>query len=174
MTVFRKATFSDLDEMVRIGQEGKEYLKEQGIPQWNKGDYPGRNLFLSDIRRGIAYVAESDGKVAAVCALILGIDATYVHPVRGTWLQEGKTYAAIHRVAVSKGFRGKHISSFLFENAARTAKEMGAFSLRVDTHEQNVVMQGALKRCGFVYCTDLILADCEEAGDPRIGLELLL
>ncbi|MDO4493477.1 MAG: GNAT family N-acetyltransferase [Clostridia bacterium] len=163
--------------MSEIAEEGKRYLKSRGVPQWQRGTYPDRALFESDVREGIGFVVAEGASVLAVCALTFAEEPAYRPEAltAGQWqLPEGKPYASVHRVAVAESARGRHVSSFLFSAAAALAKERGACALRADTHPENLVMQGALTRAGFVRCCELILPDGDEQGDPRYGYELLL
>ena len=40
-------------------------------------------------------------------------------------------------------------------------------NLKIDTHEDNYVMQNMLKKCGFTPCGTIYLED----GEPRIGFQ---
>lgn len=172
MIEFRKSTMADTPAMAEIAAQGKALLKSQGIPQWQKGTYPDKPRFDLDVELGIGYVLTLDEEVVAVCAVTFTEEAAYKKLETGAWLTpEGTVYATIHRSAVAAAHRGKHLSTALFEAVEQLAKENGAASIRVDTHPQNVTMQGALTRAGFTNCGTLILVDGAEAGDPRLGFE---
>ena len=64
--------------------------------------------------------------------------------------------------------------SFLFDSAAKTAKGMGAASLRADTHPDNIPMQKSLERAGFKKCGRFVISEGDEAGGIRLAYERLL
>ena len=87
---------------------------------------------------------------------------------------EGIFYAAVHRAAVAPECQGRHVTTFLFDSAAKTAKEMGAASLRADTHPDNIPMQKSLERAGFKKCGQFVISEGDEAGGIRLAYERLL
>ena len=61
----RKALMADLDSVMNIYAEARQYMKEQGNPeQWGE-DYPQRSLVEADIAAGKCYVCGSDGSIGA-------------------------------------------------------------------------------------------------------------
>lgn len=48
--VFRKSELKDIDQMVRIAEEGKALLRSKGINQWQRGTYPDRNWMEQNMR----------------------------------------------------------------------------------------------------------------------------
>ena len=91
----------------------------------------------------------------------------------GKWRCEGR-YCTLHRAAVSADFRGTGMSDMLISQAERLAREMGAESVRVDTHRKNKAMQGLLKRMGYNYRGN-VLVGSEPGHDPaRQGFEKAL
>lgn len=114
-------------------------------------------------------------EVVAVCAVTLTEEPSYNHLEEGQWLTPVRcSYAAIHRVAVSAKHRGREIPKFLFDSAAAMAKQLGAISVRVDTHPENIPMQRSLAKAGFVKCGAITLLTGDEAGDGRWVYERLL
>ena len=175
MFQFRKSTLQDMDQIVRIAEEGRALLKSRGISQWQTGSYPDRPLFEQDVQEGIGYVVCEEGRVAAICALQTTPEEDYRHLTEGRWLTgEGIFYAAVHRAAVAPECQGRHVTTFLFDSAAKTAKEMGAASLRADTHPDNIPMQKSLERAGFKKCGWFVISEGDEAGGIRLAYERLL
>lgn len=178
MTIFRHSTPEDVEKITEIAGCASDFLRAQGIDQWQKG-YPDRQIFLSDTGTGLGYVLEEDGQIAAVCAITFTEDPSYREIFDGQWLTEREgekapAYAAIHRMAVNAALRGKGYAGQLFENAASLAREKGMKSIRIDTHEGNLPMQSALKKAGFIRCGRIFLQGGAEDGDPRIAFEKLL
>ena len=52
---FRLSRIEDLDQVVRIAEDAKVFLRENGVRQWQRGTYPDRALFASDVENGIGY-----------------------------------------------------------------------------------------------------------------------
>lgn len=171
--VFRPSTILDLEACFRIAEEGKAFLKKNGVSQWQRGNYPSREVFASDVEAGRGYVVEMDGVVAAVSAVTYTPEPSYFE-IDGAWLTENSIYATVHRSAVSDSFKGQGVLGFLLEEVGRMAKRKGASSIRIDTHEDNKPMRRALEKAGFTLCGRIILVDGDEVGDPRLAYELLL
>ena len=172
---FRQSQTEDLDQIVRIAEDAKAFLRANGVSQWQRGSYPDRALFASDIENGIGYVMADGGRVCAVCAVTFGDEPSYRHLVKGAWLTgDEAAYATIHRSAVAAECRGQGVAGRLFASVCDLAASRGVGSVRVDTHPDNRAMRMALEKAGFVPCGELVLDRCEEAGDPRIGYERIL
>lgn len=170
--IFRKMTEEDLDAAAAIAAEGKAFLKRQGVSQWQRGSYPDRESYKKDVENGIGYVVEEKGTVLAVCAVMDTEEPTYRNITHGKWLTGGDArYATVHRSAVGEKYRGKHVSQFLFRSVCEMAGEAGLASVRVDTHEDNRPMRGALEKAGFSECCGILLNSGNENGDPRLGYE---
>ena len=70
MMEFRQSQTEDLDQIVRIAEDAKAFLRANGVSQWQRGTYPDRALFASDIENGIGYVMGDGNRVCAVCGTI--------------------------------------------------------------------------------------------------------
>lgn len=172
---FRLSQIGDLDQVVRIVEDAKAFLRASGVSQWQRGSYPDRALFESDVANGIGYVLEDANRVCAVCAVTFDGEPSYRHLVQGAWLTgDAAFYATIHRFAVASECRGHGVAGWLFASVCDLATERGVGSVRVDTHPNNRAMRMALEKAGFTACGELVLDRCEEAGDPRVGYERVL
>ncbi len=155
----RKAEMTDLDRVLEIYENARSFMARTGNPnQWGKTN-PPREVLERDIALGQLYVVYRDGVIHGVFAFISGEDPTYGY-IEGDWLSNAP-YAAIHRVA-SDGSGG------ILAAAVAYARERVAH-LRIDTHQDNWVMQRAILRAGFVYCGVIYL----ENGSPRLAYEIL-
>lgn len=159
--MFRVATFDDLPRILEIYAYAREFMIQTGNPaQW--GDYfPPIEMLEEDIPAGHLYVYELDHTIHGVFAFILGDDPTYSYIENGAWLST-EPYGTIHRIASDgseKGFLCKCLEFCqTFTN-----------HIRIDTHEDNVVMQKAIFKNGFQRCGIIYVED----GSPRIAYEYL-
>ena len=171
VTVIRKTETKDLESIMPIFSEARKTIALLGIDQWQNG-YPSRSVIEEDVKREQSYCVLSDGKIIATFALILHGEPTYDEIFDGKWLtgDEKGQYLAIHRVAIAVASRGNGISGKIISYASELATSLGKRSLRIDTHEGNVVMRRMLEKNGFVHCGTIFLKD----GDKRVAYEKLL
>ena len=94
--------------------------------------------------RGVCYVVMGEGTIQAVFCLIPGDEPTYRIVEDGAW-PEDLPYATIHRMASAGQVRG--IGQFCIDWCLRQG-----LPVRADTHADNVYMQRALEKSGFVRC----------------------
>ena len=152
----RKATTMDMPAIQAIYARARAYMRQTGNPNQWKDNAPAQSLIDRYIAQGVLMVAEDQGLLQAVFALIPGPDPTYSY-IEGKWLNDAP-YAAIHSVAsagLMPGMLGVCLAyaDTLYDN------------LRIDTHHDNLVMQHLLDKHGFTRCGIIYL----ENGDPRIA-----
>lgn len=169
--MIRKATEHDIDALMALFDEARGTIAALGIDQWQDG-YPSLAVVTDDVVRGRSYVIELDGRVVGTFVLVDDGEPTYDIIYDGQWLtgDDRHHYVAIHRVAIAVACRGKGISSKLLAYAAVHAEQQGFASLRIDTHEGNIVMRRMLEKHGFSYCGGIRL----ENGAARVAYEKVL
>lgn len=156
----RKAVSQDLPRIREIYGIARKFMRENGnLTQWGVGDEP-ETLIEEDVRLGQLYIL-ADEEVHAVFAFIIGEDPIYLKIEQGAWKSD-KPYAAVHRVASDGTVR--NILGQVMDYCTRQMPH-----LRIDTHEDNKVMQHVLEKYGFVRCGIVCVPD----GSPRIAYELL-
>ena len=171
----RKTNVGDAGALMELFDEARGTIAKLGIDQWQKG-YPAQDVVDSDIALGQSYAVMSDGELCGTFALMNDFEPLYDKIHDGEWktgnddCNGNKNYQAIHRVAVSVKMRGKGISTAIINYAESHAHAVGRTSLRIDTHEGNVVMRRMLEKHGFVFCGIIHL----ENGDPRVAYEKIL
>lgn len=157
----RKAAEADLAEILSIYAYARDFMVETGNPkQWAEKGYPAATLLKDDIEKGELYVMEKADRICGVFAFPIGPDPTYEVIREGEWMTDSRSYGTIHRLAGNGKYHG----------LLKACTEFG-FSLtdviRIDTHEDNLIMQRQIKKCGFVYCGMINAAD----GTPRLAYE---
>jgi RimJ/RimL family protein N-acetyltransferase len=142
MTI-RKTTMSDLEALIEIYAEAREFMRENGNPdQWKDG-YPPRDVIERDISTGGARVCVENGKITAAFYFAVERDPTY-EKIDGAWLDDGP-YGVVHRVARRRAAKGagEFILNWCFERCG---------NIRIDTHKDNAPMRKLLEKSGFEYC----------------------
>ncbi|HAC23236.1 MAG TPA: GNAT family N-acetyltransferase [Porphyromonadaceae bacterium] len=160
MSNIRKATRDDLKELMSIFESARGFMQQTGNhKQWING-YPQEQLIDKEIEANHCYVYQlEDGTLAGTFCLIHGEDPTYAVIEQGEWLNN-RPYATIHRLASNgkvKGVADKCIDWCLTQCA----------NIRIDTHEDNLVMQHILLRKGFSRCGIIYVSN----GTPRIAFQ---
>ena len=169
----RKADKKDLSQIYEIYAIARKFMRDNGNhAQWGEGDRP-EDLLEEDIRQGNLYVLEEvmDGedtdnaentmseKIHAVFAFVEGPDPVYTRIEQGKWMSDSE-YSAVHRVA-SDGTVHNVLGQIMDYCKAQRSH------LRIDTHEDNKVMQHVLKKSGFKRCGIVYVPD----GSARIAYE---
>lgn len=168
----RVTTPADIDGVMDVIEEARGTMAALGIDQWQNGT-PNRAMLTRDMAEGVGRVVVSDGKIVGTFSILYGGEPAYDVIRDGGWLSADRAadgsvaYIALHRVAVSVAYRGKGISAAMIEYAEGYARILGMKSLRIDTHEGNVVMRRMLEKNGFVRCGIIFLQN----GDPRVAYE---
>lgn len=157
----RQAKQEDMSQILQIYAYARTFMAETGnATQW-ADHFPPEELLAADMKKSQLYVVEKAGRIHGVFAFIIGNDSTYAVIEQGSWRSES-AYGTIHRVAGDGEVHGifEEIVSFCEKNIAH---------LRIDTHEDNKIMQHLIEKNGFVKCGIIHVAD----GSPRIAYEKL-
>ena len=157
--IIRKARLDDIDEMMKIYDAAREFMRSVGnASQWGNG-YPSRETIESDIHSEYAHVLEDEGEIIATFFFKIGVDKTYLRIVEGEWLNN-REYGVIHRIAIKNKGRGTatHVYNYCYELTK---------NLKIDTHKDNLPMQKSLLKNGFKRCGIIYL----ENGDERIAYQ---
>ncbi len=154
----RKAQMTDLNRIEEIYRQARQFMADTGNPnQWGKINPPTAQL-LEDIRLGDLYVISEEEIIHGVFYFYIGDDPTYHDIYEGNWYSD-TPYGTIHRIA------GDGSGGILHTAVAFCEKKME--HLRIDTHEDNKVMQRAVAREGFQRRGIIYIAD----GTPRIAYD---
>lgn len=170
---YRKGEPKDINSIMEIVSQARTFLKSQGVDQWQNG-YPDASVFLADMDKGACWVFTCEDEIAGVIAISMGPESCYEDMREGKWLSEGTPYGVVHRTAVREDFRGSSLASEMLELAADLCRGMGAVSMRVDTHRDNLTMRRFLEKCGYVLCGVVYLDSGPEKGRERLAYEKVL
>lgn len=157
----RKAQWEDLPRIEEIYANARKFMAETGNPnQWGNTT-PVTSLLEDDIRKGDLYVMTYEDTIHGVFYFYIGIDPTYGVIEDGQWRSD-TPYGTIHRIA------GDGSGGVLATAVAFGKEHIG--HLRIDTHEDNKIMQRAIAKQGFQRSGIIHLAN----GSPRIAYDLLI
>lgn len=155
----RLAGEQDMPRIEEIYAYARAFMAAHGNPgQWGT-THPPRQQLEQDIAEGNLYVVTAGDTIHGVFFFLIGPDPTYSYIENGAWHAD-RPYGTIHRIA-GDGSGG------ILHTAVEFGKQRTDY-LRIDTHEDNIVMQRAVEKQGFRRCGIIHLAD----GSPRIAYDL--
>ena len=149
----RKTAIDDLDEVMKIYEYARGFMRKNGNPdQWGD-NHPPRENIIQDIRTGKSYVLTDGKRIAAVFYYAIETEPTYAK-IDGDWLND-KQYGIVHRIArgPNSAGAGEICLNWCLENCG---------NLRIDTHRDNAPMLKQLKKLGYVYCGIVWMEDGSE------------
>ena len=136
-------------------------MKQSGNPRQWGNSFPPENLLVKDIEKEQLYVVKDDTRIHRVIAFIIGKEPTYEKIEQGAWISDTE-YGTLHRVAGDGTIHG--IFDKIVDFCGRKIEH-----LRVDTHEENRIMQHLISKNGFQKCGIIHVLD----ETPRIAYERL-
>lgn len=160
----RNSLPEDLDRIMSIYAFAREFMARHGNPrQWGPTQWPPEDLIRNDILEGNSYVCEgNDDRIIGTFFFRFGedIEPTYREIRDGVWLDAGP-YGVVHRIASDGSTKG--VGSFCLNWAYERCGH-----LRIDTHDDNIVMQNLLRKLDFIHCGTIFV---HEDHDPRMAYE---
>lgn len=166
--IFRHSNINDLQDIMNIIKEAKEYFKSAGIDQW-QGEYPQVEVIKNDIENNTSFVLEINKEISAISSVIFDGEETYNKIFDGEWISDGE-YTTIHRIAVDNKSKGLGLSTYIIKQVEKLSLEKNIRSIRVDTHRDNLIMQRILVKNDFKFCGVIYLKD----GNERLAYEKLI
>lgn len=167
---FKIATKKNVDDIMHIIKKSQDYLKSQGVDQWQDG-YPNNITINNDIDNYNSYIILRNNVIFGIAVVIEGPDNTYESIHNGSWVTDDcSKYMVIHRMAVNPEFHGQGIGSKMIKHVEEISKRKGKNSIKIDTHKENIPMQKLLIKNEFKYCGMIYLED----GNERMAFEKVL
>lgn len=150
MTI-RPADNNDLESILKIYAYAREQMRLMGNPtQWGN-DKPSLETIRKDIRKKQSYLIIAQNRICGVFVFFTGTEPAYQHIENGAWLND-EPYGTVHRIAGNGQARGILAEALSF-------CEQQADNIRIDTHDDNMIMQHLLtkfgyQKCGYIYVED--------------------
>ena len=149
--MLKLATTNEIDIIMNIINDAKAYLKQQSLSQWNLEDgYPRKEDMLRDIKNNNCYLYLEDDVVIGCMSIIFTPDENY-YEINGEWLSNQK-YASIHRIAINNNYHNKNIGVKMLLETEEIVKNKNVFSIKIDTHKDNIPMSKTIEKAGYTYC----------------------
>ena len=161
--IMRPARREEAEACYRCIEDARAYHKSLGFEQWHP-DYPTQQTIRDDIAQNIGYAFADDRGVIGYCAIVVGDEPAY-RQIEGAWKTD-RPYMVVHRMAFCSEARGGGLSGEAFRLIREFCLSRHIDAIRVDTQEENKVMQHILERESFVYC-GLVQFD----GGPKLAYE---
>lgn len=159
----RKARLHEAGICYQCIEDARVFHKSLGFEQWHS-DYPTQQTILDDISQNIGYVFVNEQEIVGYCCIIIGEEPAY-RKIEGAWKTD-RPYAVVHRMAFLQEARGKGLSGKAIDLIKEFCSSNHIGAIRVDTQDENKVMQHILDREGFQYC-GLI----QFGGGPKLAYE---
>ena len=70
----RRSTKNDIDEILKIFEVARKFMKDSGNPNQWKDSYPEITLIESDIENNISFVCVDEGKIVGTFVYFEGIE----------------------------------------------------------------------------------------------------
>lgn len=157
----RKSNLEDLDDILNIYKYARKMMRKNGNPNQWRNTNPPKEVIVKDIEDGNHYIIENDNTICGVFSFIIGKDLTY-EVIEGEWLND-ELYGTIHRIASNGKYKG------IFNTCLDYCEKM-VVNLRIDTHEDNKIMQHLIENNGFEYCGIIHVQD----GSPRRAYQKMI
>jgi GNAT superfamily N-acetyltransferase len=150
----RPATATDLPAILDLVRRVVPLMQASGNMQWTL-DYPNQEVFERDLHHGHLWVAEREGRVAAVAALTHNDqDPEYA---QADW-DYAEPALVTHRLAVDPAQQGHGLAAALLKQAEILARQQGLRVLRVDTNSENAATQRLFPKLGYRFAGEISLA----------------
>ncbi|UEX89185.1 GNAT family N-acetyltransferase [Staphylococcus ratti] len=142
--MFRRATFDDIDVIVKLTEEAKALMLKDENPQWDHR-YPLKTHFESDITSHSMFVLEDNHIIKGFIVIDQNAPDWYDEI---DWPADVTNAYVIHRLVASTTFKGS--AQRLFDFAIENAKQHDVSLLLTDTFSLNQRAQRLFEKNGFV------------------------
>ena len=158
--IIREARPADMAEIMQVMDAAKKIMRQSGnMHQWSDG-YPSEAAITADIEQEGGFVIEDEDSIVGYFAFLLSPEPTYAKIYEGEWIDDARPYHVVHRIASYPDIHGifSSIIDFCFSHDT---------NIRIDTHQDNKIMQHNLLKHGFTYCGIIYLL----SGDKRLAYQ---
>lgn len=144
-----RANMEQLIDIMKVIADGRQALKNLGLEQW-QDNYPSIEDIQADIENQMSYVLIEDSSIIGTVALDDRGEKAYDNLFDGEWHFD-VPYLTVHRMAIAQHATLKGIGTKLLTLIEQIAIEKKIPQIRLDTHEENYVMQKVATKNNYVY-----------------------
>ncbi|MEZ4855294.1 MAG: GNAT family N-acetyltransferase [Gelidibacter sp.] len=150
--MIRKATYSDIDAILKLTNACAMFMICNNIYQWNE-HYPNKTAFETDVLRDELFVLVQNSTLIGCVVVSSFMDEEY-QPIK--WLTPSDKNSYIHRLAIHPEFQSQGYAQQLMDFAETFALKNKCHSVRLDTFSQNhrnqkFYEQRGYERLGSIY-----------------------
>jgi hypothetical protein len=156
----RNAQLADMETIMTIYSRATNFMQQTGnCNQWINR-YPSKELIENDILTEYCYICTNENnETMGVFHFSQAGEASYAQIDNGKWLNDFP-YGVVHRLAAASS--GLGIASSCLEWCFKQCN-----NIRVDTHQDNHIMQRIFRRNGYKQCGIITLAN----GSKRLAFQ---
>jgi GNAT superfamily N-acetyltransferase len=137
----RQAGAADVPTIEALLREAARWVDALGVVMWEEGELAPERL-AQETAGGLFFLAEIDGVAAGVIRFQLEDQLFWPDRPNGE-------AAFVHRLAVSRRFKGQGVSSALLQWAADHARRLGREYLRLDCDASRPKLRALYEAFGF-------------------------
>ncbi|MCY6484832.1 GNAT family N-acetyltransferase [Clostridium aestuarii] len=148
--MIRKATMSDLDEIMDVTKNIVKEMNSYNNYQWNN-NYPKKEDFISDIAKESLFILEKNNELAGFTCI------NKIQPLEYNdlnWSLDTEAYV-VHRLAVNSKYRKEGIAYKLLNLAEKLAIADKVKHLRTDTYSLNTKAQSLFEKFGYNFVDEI-------------------
>lgn len=161
--IIRKALPADIPAVAALADSARQIMRSSGNPSQWSGGYPSITLIEDDIRSEDCYLVMDGCTPVGSFVFRQGPDPSYASIRDGHWAEDSSPYMVIHRITSLPEAHGVFASSMEFCKSR-------CGNIRIDTHEDNLIMRHLVIKHGFRHCGTITLAG---GGGERLAYQWL-
>lgn len=155
----------NLDRIMELIEQAKQFLKDNGVDQWQSG-YPDQACIERDITTQKGYLCVQEAEIVGYLCIDFDGEPAYDN-LNGSWLSN-KPYVVVHRMTFDNHVRGKGLATQAFALTEELARSRGICSFKIDTDNDNRIMKHLMQKNGFTYCGTICFDNSEKIAYEKL------
>lgn len=142
---FKKASQSDLPNIMQIYRAAIKHMDDMGINQWDE-IYPSEDIIKEDIVNTEMYIGLINSTIASAFTLSQRHDKEYEN---GNWRYDDLRYSVIHRLCVNPTYQNKRVGTQTMKFIEDILRSENVETVRLDAFSQNPAALRLYKKLGY-------------------------
>jgi Sortase and related acyltransferases len=143
---FKKASQSDLSNIMQIYRAAIKHMDDIGIHQWDE-IYPSEDIIKEDIVNTEMYMGLIDSTIVSVFTLSPRHDKEYEI---GNWQYNNFRYSVIHRLCVNPTYQNKGVGAQAMKFIEDIFRSENFETVRLDAFSQNPTALRLYEKLGYI------------------------